>query len=55
MAALQDKHLVVIGGSSGIGFQVAQRAAAEGARLTLLGRNTERLAQAQNALAEQGA
>ncbi|MDE1190312.1 MAG: SDR family oxidoreductase [Pantoea sp.] len=54
MAALQDKHLVVIGGSSGIGFQVAQQAAAAGASLTLLGRNTERLAQAQNALAEQG-
>jgi len=33
--SLKDQHVVVIGGSSGIGFAVAQAAAAEGARVTI--------------------
>src|SRR5579859_4186477 len=32
---LKDQHIVVVGGSSGIGFAVAARAAAEGARVTI--------------------
>ncbi|ORM67103.1 SDR family NAD(P)-dependent oxidoreductase [Pantoea rwandensis] len=54
MASLQNKHLVVFGGSSGIGLEVAQQAAALGADLTLVGRNEERLQQAQSLLLEQG-
>lgn len=37
MAELQNKHLLIVGGSSGIGFAIAQRAGLEGARLTLMG------------------
>jgi NAD(P)-dependent dehydrogenase (short-subunit alcohol dehydrogenase family) len=55
MASLQNKHLVVFGGSSGIGLAVAQLAAAQGADLTLVGRNQQRLQQAQSLLLEQGA
>ena len=32
---LKDQHIVVVGGSSGIGFAVAAGAAAEGARVTI--------------------
>ncbi len=32
---LKDQHIVVVGGSSGIGFAVAAAAAAEGARVTI--------------------
>ena len=38
--------VVVIGGSSGIGFETARRARAEGADVVLSGRNSERLKQA---------
>lgn len=54
MAELQGKHLLVIGGASGIGFEVAQRAGLEGASLTLLGRSQTRLDKARNELAAQG-
>lgn len=39
----QDKHLVVIGGSSGIGLRVARTAAQQGARVTIGGRSQARL------------
>lgn len=55
MSDLNNKHLVVVGGSSGIGFRVAERAAQQGAVLTLVGRNQQRLAQASEALSQQGA
>lgn len=55
MGNLQDKILVVIGGSSGIGFRVAEMAARQGAQLILAGRNQARLDQARQTLAEQGA
>ena len=32
---LKDKHIVIVGGATGIGFAVAQAAAAEGARVSL--------------------
>ncbi|QNE17221.1 SDR family oxidoreductase [Kribbella qitaiheensis] len=41
---LQGKTVVVVGGSSGIGRQIATDAAAAGARVILAGRNPEKLA-----------
>lgn len=52
---LKDKTLVVIGGSSGIGLRVAQRAADIGAQLIIVGRNVERLEAARAELATRGA
>jgi len=43
---LLGQTVVVIGGSSGIGFETARRARAEGADVVLTGRNPERLKQA---------
>lgn len=40
---LLGQTVVVIGGSAGIGFETARRARAEGAKLILVGRDTERL------------
>lgn len=39
-----DRHVVITGGSSGIGEALAQAVAARGARLTLLARGADRLA-----------
>ncbi|WP_275627533.1 SDR family oxidoreductase [Pseudomonas sp. 273] len=54
MNTLKDKALVVIGGSSGIGFRVAQLAADEGARLLIVGRDVGRLQIAQTDLEARG-
>jgi NADP-dependent 3-hydroxy acid dehydrogenase YdfG len=43
---LLGQTVVVIGGSSGIGFESARRASAEGAKLILTGRDAERLQRA---------
>ncbi|HEX4525479.1 MAG TPA: SDR family NAD(P)-dependent oxidoreductase [Gaiellaceae bacterium] len=43
MNRLAGKHVVVTGAGTGIGRAIAQRLAAEGARLTLLARNESRL------------
>ncbi len=43
---LLGQTVVVIGGSSGIGFETARRARAEGAEVILAGRNAERLGHA---------
>lgn len=48
---LNGKHVVVVGGSQGIGLAVAQAAAKAGGRVTILARNPERLAQAQQTIA----
>lgn len=44
---LEDKHMVVVGGSSGIGLAIAQLAAAEGALVTLVARDASRLSSAK--------
>ncbi|MEN3109855.1 SDR family oxidoreductase [Uliginosibacterium paludis] len=55
MQSLDGKTLLVIGGSSGIGLRVAERAATEGAQLIIAGRNPDRLAQAHLRLLAVGA
>src|SRR5271155_5069136 len=47
---LLGQTVVVIGGSAGIGFEPARRARAEGAKVILTGRNTERLQHAAGEL-----
>ncbi|HTS35764.1 MAG TPA: SDR family oxidoreductase [Candidatus Solibacter sp.] len=47
---LLGQTVVVIGGSSGIGFETARRAHAEGAKVILTARNPERLKHAANEL-----
>lgn len=43
MSAFKDKTIVIIGGSSGIGLRVAERAAAERATMIIAGRDPHRL------------
>lgn len=43
---LEDANVLVTGGSSGIGFEIAQVLKAEGAQVAICGRNAERLHQA---------
>lgn len=43
---LKDHEILVLGGSSGIGFGVAEAALAEGARVTVASRSAEKVAQA---------
>ena len=55
MSNLADHTVVIIGGSSGIGLRVAERAAQQGARLVIAGRNPERLLAANGRLKSLGA
>ena len=55
MSSLQDKNVVIIGGSSGIGLRVAELAARRGARLVIVGRDSERLGASRQQLASHGA
>nr|WP_321402091.1 SDR family oxidoreductase [uncultured Desulfobacter sp.] len=54
MNILNGKTIVIIGGSSGIGFRVAQMARSEGGDLIIAGRNSARLKEAQTALSGTG-
>ncbi|XP_050519616.1 3-ketodihydrosphingosine reductase [Diabrotica virgifera virgifera] len=45
--SINGKHVVVIGGSSGIGKSVAKLAAREGAHVTIIARNVDRLEEAK--------
>jgi len=47
---LRNKHVLVTGGSSGIGLAVAQRCAASGARVSLVARGEARLTAARDAV-----
>jgi len=47
---IADQHVIVIGGSSGIGLGVARAARDSGATVTIVGRSAERLAAAAAAL-----
>ncbi len=49
---MKGLHAVVTGGGSGIGATVAERLLAEGARVTLMGRNLERLHAQQQRLGD---
>jgi NAD(P)-dependent dehydrogenase (short-subunit alcohol dehydrogenase family) len=51
---LLGQTVVVIGGSSGIGFETARRARAEGAEVILAGRKRDRLEQAAREIGAQG-
>lgn len=50
MTRLADTHVLVTGGSRGIGLATARRALARGARVSLVARDTERLASAADEL-----
>ena len=47
---MRDQHVLITGGSSGIGLALACQAAAAGARLSLIGRGPEKLAAASLAV-----
>src|SRR5271168_5069503 len=47
---LANKTIVILGGSSGIGLATAKAAKAEGARVIITGRSSERLRAAHNEL-----
>ena len=49
---LHGGHVVVIGGSSGIGLAAARLARDEGAEVTIAGRSQEKLIQAQQELGQ---
>ena len=50
--ALRDKHFVFLGGSSGIGLEVARQSLAEGASVTIASSNPSRLERALTRLGE---
>ena len=52
--SLQGKHVLVTGASSGMGKVFAQMIAGQGARVSLLARNEERLEQTRNLLEGEG-
>lgn len=54
MATLMGKTIVIVGGSSGIGFGVARSAITHGAEVVIVGRSPEKLRSAEKALAAHG-
>lgn len=49
-SSLHGKHVVITGGSSGIGYSLAEHALTEGASVTLIARNVDKLQQAKASL-----
>ncbi|PSS33875.1 3-dehydrosphinganine reductase, partial [Actinidia chinensis var. chinensis] len=47
---IKDRHVLITGGSSGIGLALAQLAASEGARVSILARNHDKLEDAKQAI-----
>ncbi|KAL3749168.1 hypothetical protein ACJRO7_010284 [Eucalyptus globulus] len=47
---LKNRHVFITGGSSGIGLALAHRAAAEGARVSILARSQDKLKEAREAI-----
>ncbi|KAH1102537.1 hypothetical protein AAZX31_13G188800 [Glycine max] len=47
---IKNRHVFITGGSSGIGLALAHRAAAEGARVSILARSPDKLEEARNAI-----
>ena len=52
MALLENQHALITGGGSGIGLACARAFAADGARVTLVGRTEARLAEAAQTIGE---
>ncbi len=52
MARLTNKRIVIIGGTTGLGFSAASKFVAEGASLVVVGRNRESAEQAEKLLGE---
>ncbi|MEY3473866.1 MAG: Gluconate 5-dehydrogenase, partial [Pseudomonadota bacterium] len=50
---LTHKHILITGGSKGIGLACAQGFLAEGARVTLISRSADNLSRAKQQLAQQ--
>ena len=48
--SLKDQHIVIVGGSSGIGFAVASGAVAQGARVTIASSHADKVAAAADRL-----
>ncbi|KAJ0620655.1 putative 3-dehydrosphinganine reductase [Helianthus annuus] len=47
---IKSRHMLITGGSSGIGLALARQAAAEGARVTILARDLNKLEEAKNSI-----
>ncbi|KAJ0877244.1 putative 3-dehydrosphinganine reductase [Helianthus annuus] len=47
---IKSRHMLITGGSSGIGLALARQAAAEGARVTILARDFNKLEEAKNSI-----
>ena len=50
MTTLEDAHVLITGGSQGIGFATAQRVLDRGGRVSIVARDAEKLAVAEDAL-----
>jgi NAD(P)-dependent dehydrogenase (short-subunit alcohol dehydrogenase family) len=51
-ASLKNQHVLILGGTSGIGLATAKAAFDDGAKVTITGRSVERLAAARSVLGQ---